>query len=64
MAYLFFRNNILNLVLGHGVVGGKDQPIGQERQPEGGVPHLAELPVLLQVQGLIRGDFHLTTSNS
>jgi hypothetical protein len=50
------RNDVLVLVTGGLIIGGENQPIGKDSQPQCGVAALAHPAIGLEVESLVHGD--------
>ena len=53
LPYQLAWDDVLGLMLGYLVIGGKDNTIRQEREPHRGVPNLAKLAVGQDEEGLV-----------
>ena len=62
--YQLGGNYLLHLVLGDHVVWRENDAIWQQSESEGGVPDLAQPTILLDIQGLVTGDVHVSSCNS
>ena len=62
--YQLGGNYLLHLVLGDHIVWRENNSIWQQGESEGGVPDLAQPSILLEIQGLVTGDVHVSSCNS